>query len=171
MKKILLFVAIAIFGFSNISAQDSSQTNNSGEGFNFGLHLGIPVGDFEDVSSFTLGLDVSYLFNVSEGFDVGIATGYINFFGKDFEGFKVDDLGIIPIAASTRVALGEEWFLGIDLGYGIFTNEDSDGGGFYYYPKIGLKLGVVDVFGYYQGMTKDSVNVASVGVGASFNIN
>ncbi len=41
MKKLLLFVSFAIFGFSNISAQDSSQTTNSGEGFNLGLHLGI----------------------------------------------------------------------------------------------------------------------------------
>jgi hypothetical protein len=163
---------------SNISAQDSfqtqdsSQTTNSGEGFNLGLHLGIPVGDYEDFANFTLGLDVSYLFNVDDGFDVGIAIGYINFFSKDLNGFKFPDLGIIPIAASTRVALGQEWFIGIDLGYGIITNENSGGnGGFYYYPKIGFKLGAVDIFGYYQAMTINSFNYASFGVGASFNIN
>jgi len=171
MKKLLLIIAVFALSF-NANAQDgdSSQSGNSGEGFNLGLHTGIPVGDFDEVSSFVLGLDVSYLFNVSEGFEVGIATGYINFFSKDFEGFKVDDLGIIPIAASTRVALGDEWFLGVDLGYGIITNEGADGGGFYYYPKVGMKLGSADIFGYYQGMSKDGVNAASVGVGASFNL-
>ena len=172
MKKLLLFITVLTFAFNaNAQDADSSQSDNSGEGFNLGLHVGIPVGDFDEVSSFVLGLDVSYLFNVSDGFDVGIATGYINFFGKDFNGFKVDDLGIIPIAASTRVALGEEWFLGIDLGYGFITNKDADGGGFYYYPRVGMKLDFVDIFGYYQGMTKDSVNVASVGAGATFNFN
>ncbi len=88
------------------------------------------------------------------------------------------DLGIIPIAASARVALGEDIFLGIDLGYGIITNGGSGGtGGFYYYPKIGLKLGAADIFGYYQALTRESIqnrstsNIASAGVGASFNIN
>ena len=172
MKKLLLFITILTFAFNaNAQDADSSQSDNSGEGFNLGLHAGIPVGDFDEVSSFVLGLDVSYLFNVSDGFDVGIATGYINFFGKDFNGFKVDDLGIIPIAASTRVALGQKVFIGIDLGYGIITNEGSAGtGGFYYYPKIGLKFGIVDIFGYYQ-MTRGPIYSASVGVGASFNIN
>ncbi len=115
---------------------------------------------------------MSYLFNVSDGFDVGIATGYINFFSKDLSGFKFPDLGILPIAASTRVALGQEWFIGIDLGYGIITNEGSGGnGGFYYYPKVGFKIGATDIFGYYQVMTRDSFDFASLGVGASFNIN
>lgn len=172
MKKLLLFITVFTFAFNaNAQDADNSQSDNSGEGFNLGLHVGIPIGDFDEFSSFVLGLDVSYMFNVGDGFDVGIATGYINFFSKDFEGFKLDDLGIIPIAASARVALGEEWFLGVDLGYGIITNEGADGGGFYYYPKVGLKLGAADIFGYYQGISDDGSNAASVGIGASFNIN
>ncbi|WP_242091722.1 hypothetical protein [Aestuariivivens sediminicola] len=173
MKK-LLFVIIAVFGFSNISAQggeDNSQNSNSGEGFNLGLHVGIPVGDWDDLSSFTLGLDVSYLFNLGEGLDVGLATGYINFFSKDFDGFEVEDLGVIPVALSSRIVLGEDWFFGADVGYGIITNEGSDGGGFYYYPKIGLRIGSADIFGYYQSMIKDSIDASSVGIGATFNLN
>ena len=170
MKKLLLFVANAIFVFSNISAQDSSQTTNSGEGFNLGLHLGLGVGNFPFPNG-VLGLDVTYLFNVSDGFDVGIATGYSLFFSESPPKKTRDLLGIIPIAASARVALGQKLFIGIDLGYGIITNFSGGTGGFYYYPKIGLKLGAVDIFGYYQAMTRESFNFASVGVGAFFNIN
>src|SRR5690606_22400962 len=73
MKKLFFTAAIAVFGFSVMSAQG---------GFKVGANFALPVGDAGDVSSFSIGLDAAYLIEVSDKFAVGGATGFTNAFGK-----------------------------------------------------------------------------------------
>lgn len=147
---------MAVFGLS--SAQ---------EGFKLGAHIGVPVADAGDASSFNLGLDAAYMWNVAPSFDLGIASGYTHFIGKSNNGYKVDDFGFIPIAASGKYRFsGSPVSLGLDLGYGISTNDDIDGG-LYYQPKVAYNFSQGELYLGYQGVSND-FSVGSVNLGYNF---
>jgi len=161
MKKLCIAVLLAIFSFTSVKSQ---------EGFSGGVHVGIPSGDISDFSGLNFGIDLSYLFNVAEGFDAGITSGYTHFTGKDWNDgpftIEVEDFGFIPIAGTARYSFSENIFGAADLGYGISTNGGT--GGFYYQPKVGYKTETMDVFGFYKGISRDGSTVSSFGVGAAF---
>ena len=134
MKKLFLVAAIAVFGISNTYAQKNLE---------IGVNFAFPVGDAEDFSTFTLGLDVAYLFEVTNNFKAGFASGITNSFGESYrflgENYDYDDVQFIPVAVAGRFYPTKNIYLGGDIGYaiGISTNND---GGFYYRPKIGYSL-------------------------------
>ena len=165
MKKLMLVAAIAVFGLSNVNAQ---------EGFTVGAHVGLPIGDIGDFSNFNYGIDAAYLWNVGEGFDVGVASGYTNFSAGDDQtidtGFgtitvESESFGFIPIAGAARYSFSDSWFAGADLGYALATEGD---GGIYYQPKFGYKTESLDVFAFYKGISRDGATVAAIGVGVGF---
>lgn len=180
MKKVLLIAAFAVFGMMSAQAQ---------EGFRVGANVGFPIGDAGDVSSLSAGVDFSYLWNISGDFDLGVATGYTNFFGKkeDFNGgsFTYDDFGFIPVAAAARYSFNESWFVAADLGYAVSTTKDADGG-FYYQPKVGWHGEAFEVFAFYKGISisgdeesasigdytvtasTPSISLSAVGIGAAY---
>ena len=85
MKKLLLVVAFALFAFT-ANAQN----------FNVGVNVGLPIGDAGDGWTFSALIDVSYLWNVSETVDAGVATGFSHSFGDEidlgsFGTFEVED--------------------------------------------------------------------------------
>lgn len=156
MKKLIMIAAMAVFGLS--SAQ---------EGFKLGAHIGVPVADAGDASSFNLGLDAAYMWNVAPSFDLGIASGYTHFIGKSNNGYNFDDFGFIPIAASGKYRFsGSPVSLGLDLGYGISTNDDIDGG-LYYQPKVAYNFSQGELYLGYQGVSND-FSVGSVNLGYNF---
>ena len=156
MKKLIIIAAMAVFGLS--SAQ---------EGFKLGAHIGVPVADAGDVSSFNLGLDAAYMWNVAPSFDLGIASGYTHFIGKSNNGYKFDDFGFIPIAASGKYRFsGSPVSLGLDLGYGISTKDGLDGG-LYYQPKVAYNFSQGELYLGYQGVSND-FSVGSVNLGYNF---
>jgi len=172
MKKILLSVAaVMAFGFA-AQAQDG--------GFTAGVHLGAPIGDAGDVSSFNFGVDVAYLWPVADKFSAGIATGYTHFIGKDVDGaivtefgtfpysFKADDFGFIPVAATAKYAISDSFFVGADLGYAIYAGSGDGDGGLYYQPKVGYSMTKIDVFVSYKGISQDGTTASTVGVGAAY---
>lgn len=164
MKKLMLLGAFALFGAMNVNAQT---------GFKLGAHAGLPLGDAGDAYSFTAGVDLSYMWAVGEGFNLGVATGYSAWFGKSYDipgygSFKPDTLGLIPVAASAQYNFTPEFSLGVDLGYGIFTNEGADGG-FYYQPKAAYHFGPSEVNLAYQGVSNDgSISAITLGYAYSF---
>lgn len=160
MKKLIMIAAMAVFGLS--SAQ---------EGFKLGAHIGVPVADAGDVSSFNLGLDAAYMWNVAPSFDLGIASGYTHFIGKSYDvpggSIKGDDFGFIPIAASGKYRFsGSPVSLGLDLGYGISTKDGIDGG-LYYQPKVAYNFSQGELYLGYQGVSTD-FSVGSVNLGYNF---
>ncbi|MDQ7916715.1 hypothetical protein RBU60_03940 [Mesonia sp. MT50] len=175
MKKLLLTAAIAVFAMMGTQAQ---------EGLKLGAHVGLPIGDVDESSSLNIGVDVAYHWNIAEGFDLGVTTGYTTFLAKEYDlpgGGKIkgDDAGFIPIAASARYSFNEEWFVGADLGYALATQDGADGG-VYYQPKVGYKFSSVDVFAFYKGISikqtydtpigtiENTISAGSVGVGAAY---
>ncbi|QQV04352.1 MULTISPECIES: hypothetical protein [Chryseobacterium] len=137
MKKLLLLGAFALFG-----------TINAQSGFKLGGHIGAPVGDASKVSSFTLGVDAAYMWNIMRGLDVGIASGYSHFFGKD----RWDDFGFIPLAASGKYKFASvPLFVGLDLGGAISTKDGVDSG-LYVYPKVGYQMSNAELYLGYQNI-------------------
>lgn len=156
MKKLFLIAAMAVFGLS--SAQ---------QGFKLGAHIGVPVADAGDVSSFTLGLDGAYMWNVAPSFDLGVATGYSHFIGKSNNGYKVDDFGFIPLAVAGKYRFsGSPVSLGLDLGYGFATKDNMDGG-FYFQPKVAYNFSQGELYLGYQGVSND-YSVGAVNLGYNF---
>ncbi len=162
MKKLMLFAAIAVFGLSNVNAQN----------FNGGIGVGLPTGDASDFLSFSINADLSYTWNVSDSFDVGLASGLIYVFGKDWEDgpntIKVDDGQYLPLAATGKLKVSDKFFILADLGYAIGINEDNDGG-FYYRPGVGY--GISDNMSInlsYTGVSQDYWNYNSINLGLGF---
>ena len=168
MKKIVFIIGL-VFGLSPIFAQQTEidiTPNNSW--LKLGATAGIPVGDINDVSSFSAGLDLrgQYLFNPN--FAIGVASGYNHYFAKN--GFE--DFGVIPVAGFLRYYFTPDGlFLGSDFGYGVLTNVDNNSGGLYVNPQIGYHNRDWNIYAYYQNtFAENDVDVQSVGVGVTYNI-
>lgn len=169
MKKLFLFAALAVFGFSNVNAQE--------EGFKLGVTLALPMGDAGDGWSFGATLDATYLFDVADSFQLGATTGYQHFFGKEIEetffgttiSYEVDDAQFLPLAVAARFYASEDFFFGADLGYAMGINEGNDGG-FYYRPKVGYNLGGASILASYSGVSMDGFTFSYVGVGVEFGL-
>ena|SRR5690606_4276737 len=168
MKKVLLIAAVAVFGLSNVNAQ---------EGFKVGANFALPIGDAGDYSSFSVGLDVAYLVEVSEKFAVGGAAGFTNAFGKTetLSGFgysidvEYDDIQFVPVAAAARFNATEALYVGADLGYAIGIDDGNDGG-FYYRPRVGYSF--TDMIGAnisYTGISLDGMEWSTIGLGVEFS--
>lgn len=163
MKKLLLLGAFALLG-------GAAQAQ---EGFKIGGHIGVPVSDASDVSSFTLGVDAAYMWNIAKGLDLGVTTGYSHFFGKD----HFNDFGFVPVAVSGKYRFkGAPIFVGLDLGYGISTKDGVDGG-FYAQPKFGYQMSKGELYIGYQSISNKrdlpgwgsySWNVGAVNIGYNF---
>jgi len=182
MKKIILS-AIAIMALGTAAqAQDS--------GIKVGIHLGLPIGDAGDFYSFNAGADIAYLWNVAEGLNVGVTTGYTHFVAKDadevaedlggpgledlFEDLLGDDVrifddaGFIPVAATATYSLSDSFFIGADLGYAIYAGSGEGDSGVYYQPKFGWQSESIEVFASYKGIAVDGITLSTVGIGAAY---
>ncbi|MBT8254068.1 MAG: outer membrane beta-barrel protein [Flavobacteriaceae bacterium] len=163
MKRFLLFTVVALLGFG-VQAQD---------GFKAGINLGLPIGDAGDLATFSIVVDLGYHFEVSDSFSAGIVTGYSHSFGDELDlgplgSVDVDDIQFIPLAAAGRLALSDEFSLGVDLGYAIGVNDGNDGG-FYYAPRIqyGVSDGL-DIVGAYRGVSVSGGSFDIITLGVEF---
>jgi hypothetical protein len=124
MKKLSIAFIIALIGFS-VNAQN----------FNLGFSAGLPTGDVSDAYSFSAHLDASYLWEVSEGFTVGGASGFLYSFGDTIGMFEFEDVGYIPLAVAGRYSVAEGFIVGADVGYGLGVTPSEIDSGFYYAPR------------------------------------
>lgn len=169
MKKIILVAVVALFGFT-MNAQDAQ--------FKVGINGALPIGDAGDAYTFSVGLDVAYLWNVSEKFDAGVATGFTNAFGDEISGSilgipftaDVEDAQFIPIAGAARYNVSSDFFLGADVGYAVGINDGNDGG-FYYRPKVGYNFSEkISVNFSYTGIALDGGSFDTIGLGVEFGL-
>jgi hypothetical protein len=164
MKKIILS-ALAVFAFGFANAQDDEG------GFKAGIHLGLPMGDAGDVYNLNFGVDVAYMWPVADSFKAGITTGYSYYAGEEIDyGFGTEKFNgaFIPVAATGQYSLSEDFFLGVDLGYGIYVGDGDGDGGFYYQPKVGYQMDKIEVYVAYKGIAVEGTTISSVGVGAAY---
>lgn len=112
---ILTFLAIAI----KVNAQDGR--------LRVGGNIGFTTGGG---SSFVIGGDVDYLFNIESKFSIGAASGLI----VTTESNSVT----LPLAGAGRFHATSNIDLGLDMGYAIGIN--NSGNGFYFRPMFEYKL-------------------------------
>ena len=167
MKKLLLSAfTVMCVGFAH--AQDSN--------FKAGIHLGIPVGDLGDAYSFNAGVDLAYMWTISDKFKIGIASGYSHYIGKTLEviagpiGLKINvpSFGFIPVAGSAQYSVNENLFLGADLGYAIYSGERGGEGGIYYQPKFGYQADKFETYLGYRGISSEGESIGSVVLGFNY---
>lgn len=161
MKKLVLSI-MAVLAFTWAQAQDS--------GIKFGGNLDIPIGDAADLASIGFGVDLGYMFDVSEEFKLGATVGYLSYQGKKEHGEKRDNIGFLPVAAVAQFSLVENIFIGADVGYAVGLSPDYNKGGFYYLPKIGYQIDLFEVYVGYKGIANKfevSENIAGVDFSAS----
>lgn len=166
MKKIILTAAV-VFAFSFANAQDG--------GFKLGAHVGLPTGDLKEGYSLNLGVDVAYIWKVSDKFDAGVTTGYTTYLGKtiDLGGFgsvKLDNASFIPIAATGQYSISDNLFLGADLGYAIYAGSGGGDGGFLYQPKFGYKTEKMEVYVGYKGISANGSTASAISLGVNFRL-
>ncbi len=160
MKKLFL-CAFAVFAFASVNAQE----------LKVGVSLGLPIGDAGDLYTFNLTSDVLYLWEVSEEFSAGVATGISYNFGDSIGPFDVDDAVFLPIAAAGRYAVSEKFTVGADLGYGIGISPSENDGGFYYAPKVQYSVTeALDIVLAYRGVSLDGGSLDTITAGVEFGI-
>lgn len=157
MKKLVLAAVVGLFAFT-ATAQN----------FSAGVTVGLPSGDFSDFYTLNLGLDVNALWEVSDEFNVGVATGYNHsILDSDFEG---DAFSYIPAAAAARYSVSEEFTLGADLGYGIVLTDGVDSG-FYYRPMVGYNVSDnTQITASYRGVSLDGASFSTINLGVNFGL-
>ncbi|WP_243471824.1 outer membrane beta-barrel protein [Winogradskyella sp. MH6] len=157
MKKLFL-AAFAVFAFASVNAQE----------FKVGLNAGIPVGDADTAYSFNIQLDVAALWEVSDAFDAGVTAGYSNTSLKsEYKDFG-DSAGFIPIAATGRYAVSDDFTLGADLGYALGVNEGNDGG-FYYRPRASYSVSEpLDVVLAFSNVSADGFTFSALTLGVEY---
>ena len=148
MKKVLLTAAFAVAGMVGVSAQISGVEGT--------VHVGIPVGDAADYSSFNVGVDLAYLHPIADNFKLGAKVGYDHFIAdSNFKDLGGEDFGFIPLAATAKYEFSNNLFVGADLGYAFSTKDGLDGG-LFWQPKIGYSGASFDVYAGYKGISVDN---------------
>lgn len=165
MKK-LMIAAFAVFAFAQVNAQE----------FKGGINLGLPVGDAGDAYTFNITADLSYLWDVADSFQAGLATGLSYNFGDsidlgEFGSLDVDDALFLPIAGAARYSFTDDFAVGVDLGYAIGLSPSGNDGGFYYAPRLEYSFSdSLDLVAAYRGISLDggSFDVLTLGLQFGF---
>jgi hypothetical protein len=155
MKKLILLVLFMIASLC-INAQE----------LKIGLSGALPVGDANDISSFGLNAEATYLVPLDRQLDLGLTAGYLHYFSKDF-----DDYGFLPIALAGRFIATEDIDLGLDLGYALAISPSGNDGGFYYAPKFLYGITeTLDIVLSYKGVSLEGISFDVVALGVEFGI-
>lgn len=163
MKKITLFTLAVFFGLSFAQAQGD---------FKAGIHAGLPIGDAGDLATFSIAVDLGYLFDLSDQFQAGPTVGYSHSFGDNIDTgigtVEIDDVQFIPIGGAGRFHVSDEFSLGLDLGYALGVNDGNDGG-FYYSPRAAYSLSdKVDLVLAYRGISENGGSWDIISIGLEF---
>ena len=173
MKKLLLLTAIV-----GVVTLSKAQTGNNQIGIAF--EVGIPMGDFGDISKTGFGGLVRGAFGVGTAGHVTLTTGYTSFTAKDefttLVGADKINFHIIPILLGYRHNFSG-FYVEPQLGYGIYgtkveiggsSGSDSEGaftwGGGLGYEKSGFEAGI-----RYQAGSKDGSTTSYLGIHVGYN--
>jgi hypothetical protein len=178
MKKLLLSIAVlcttAIVSKAQMAAGDFH--------FGAGIHLGLPVGDFHNVSSFGIGGELQGEYAFTENVTGVATTGYTYFAGKSFDdgigGTYKANYGHIPIIVGARYYATEQVFFGAQIGYGHYSvsvsgtnigNGASGGsGGFEYRPQVGYNANPIQFILSYDGTSVSGGTFSQIGLSALY---
>jgi hypothetical protein len=157
MKKVVLVLVALSTTVLGVNAQTSTKQPFT---FGVGVNLGLPVGNFHNTHTFGVGAQLQGEFLFSDNFTGVITSGYTEFFGKSYNygggvSGKFSNVGLIPILAGVRFYPVESFFIGGQIGYGIFTGSSGGGNpkGFEYLPQIGFNSESFQLILGYNGVS------------------
>ncbi len=168
MKFLSIFIVLVLISIS-LNAQ-VDRTN-----FRAGVNAGLVQGDFSDAYSFSLGIDIVYVWGLSRELDLGFATGFNNAFGEEQSfsngGLTVttefDNIQYIPAAAALRIYPTYGFKFGGDVGYAVGVNAGNEGG-LYYKPMVGVDMNGTTEIGISYAVISDDVTFSMVQLGVLF---
>ncbi len=139
------------------------------------VSVGPTTGDSREYFSYNFQGNFYYLWNASENIDLGLTTGVLVFLGegKNTNGSNnafgsIPDV-YIPIAIAGRINLSQAFSIGSDIGYGLYANAFSDGGGFYFRPIITYNLKEkFAIIGSYANISESGGNASTINLGVNF---
>jgi hypothetical protein len=165
MKKFTIFTLAVFFGLSFVQAQGD---------FKAGISGGLPLGDAGDLATFSIAVDLGYLFDLSDNVQAGPIAGFSHSFGDKLDTgigtIEIDDVQFLPIGGGVRFNLSEQFGLGADLGYALGINDGNDGG-FYYSPRVQYSVSeIIDLVLAYRGISEDGGSWDILSFGVEFNL-
>lgn len=159
MKK---FALVLLAGISLATAAKAQK--KEGLTFGVGVEAALPLGDFKTSHSFGIGGNVNAEYAFTENVTGIFTTGYTSYFGKTIKyddglggtvDYKVPSVGHIPLLVGARYYTPVNFFVGAQVGYGIFTGGGGDAPkGFEYRPQVGF-----DFSGFQVALSYDGVSV------------
>ncbi|WP_426328277.1 hypothetical protein [Pedobacter sp. R-06] len=87
--------------------------------------IGLPSGNFSNLSGIGLGASVKADLPVAENFALTLNVGFMNFFGRRNQLFNVQDLTYIPAKAGLKYQLGESFYAEGQLGAALPLNKNQ----------------------------------------------
>ncbi|MBB6239389.1 opacity protein-like surface antigen [Pedobacter sp. AK013] len=90
-----------------------------------GTEIGLPSGNFSNLSGIGLGASIKADFLVAENFALTLNAGFMNFFGRQNQLFNVQDLTYLPAKAGLKYHLGESFYAEGQLGAALPLNKNQ----------------------------------------------
>ncbi|WP_299362718.1 outer membrane beta-barrel protein [Winogradskyella sp.] len=173
MKKKVVILVVTILASVNLVTAQIQDVQKGQHNYGIGLNAGVTVGDFEDAYSSNIGIDLFYLYSISERFYLGGSTGFANYFGEEINRLgsgtiELDDAQFIPLAGSVRFSPFRNFLVGADVGYAFGVNEGNDGG-FYASPRLTYMVnGNMPIFIGYRTISFEDDNLGSIQFGIGY---
>lgn len=126
-----------------------------GPKLSIGPEVGLPLGDYQNYYSFTLGGTAKFEMPVNgSDFNITFTAGYINYFGKSKNvsyyspngmysygySYKANDAGFIPIKVGGKYYANRNFYVEGEVGIVSNVNSSSDNIAFAFSPGIGVSL-------------------------------
>ncbi len=166
MKKVLLSAALIVavaFG-ANAQKEDGAKLK-----FSVGLEAALPVGTFGDAFSFGIGGTAQANYNVSEGLDLTLNSGFLSYSVKSSVGSG--SLSFIPVLAGAQYNFTEKVYGSAQLGV-IFVSASGGGSSesdFTFAPGVGYKFTPnLDALLKYTSVSTTGSSAGSIGVRVAY---
>ncbi|HEX4373928.1 MAG TPA: hypothetical protein VHZ50_11550 [Puia sp.] len=160
MKKKLLILAVLFVSIISVNAQSKSSDDFV---FGGGINLGLPLGDFGDLTTFGIGIKLQAEKMFTDQVSGIASIGYTDFFGKTVtfdnglggtSSGKYPSFGLIPILVGGRYYFSPMFFAGVQIGLGIGTGGSGSSTGFDYLPQVGYNADAYQIVLGYNGVSQ-----------------
>jgi len=164
--KLLLFTVLAAFTLT-VHAQSMEARDEKPFKIGVGALIGLPVGDYSDITSLAWGIDLMGEYAVAPEFGLTLSAGYLDWAKKSgFSGLK---LGFIPVLVGAKYYFTDQLYGSGQVGIS-FSTQSGGGSAFTYAPGIGYKISDnFDLLLKFQSATKDGVSTSFIGIRAGLS--
>ncbi|MBW4891633.1 hypothetical protein KXQ82_18045 [Mucilaginibacter sp. HMF5004] len=116
------FAAASLMFASNVKAQTTSADSKNVWRLGIGVEAGVPTGDLNNFSSFSLGGTARLQYDGQSNLSYTLTSGYYNVFAKKVGTITPSDLGIVPLKAGLKVYPTSNIYISGEVGAGFETN-------------------------------------------------